>query len=172
MVGAAERPVPAILRRSTGVHERINIMTARQTAGRGAPATVKRIGPDPEEDQVVAAPGELDLNEIIQQRAEALGIEDGERFSFVFNGHRFHMPHPLFASDEWNEDLADLETNEEVGIHFLGEDEYRLYRELGGKASQLSMVMQQVAKKATEIDDEGKPTPLSRSSRRAQRRRR
>lgn len=148
-------------------------MVANQSAGRGGPKIVKRIGDDPETEEFAeAGPNEIDLDAVIAQRAEALGISDGETFSFVFKGHRFRMPHPLFAPDEWTEELAGMSENEEVGVHMLGEDEFARYRELGGKASQLSFVMQEAARKSTEVDDLGKPTPPSRSSRRAQRRQR
>jgi hypothetical protein len=145
-------------------------MPPRQRAGQPA-TTVKHIDSDGRESNVVEMrPGDFDLEAIVQQRADALGLEDGERITFVWRSERFSMPYPMFATDEWKDGLEECTDDEEIGRYCLGDDQYERFISLDGRAGFIALILQEANSKVVGAGPD--PTQSSRSSRRAQRRRR
>lgn len=107
------------------------------------------------------------LTEIVQQRTEAIG---SDKIEFEWAGETFSIVHPLFADDDFKEDLADIETDVELAHHYLGDEQYERFRDLGGKSGFIGLLLAQVQKDSAAVDADGNPTPSSRSSNRAQRR--
>ncbi|AQY55623.1 tail assembly chaperone [Gordonia phage Huffy] len=95
-----------------------------------------------------------DLAEIVEQKREAVGSEMVE---FTWKGETFEMPHPLFVDDEFKEDLTLAETDVDLSIQYLGDEQYDRFRELGGKSAFVVMFLERVAKDSREADNDGKP---------------
>jgi hypothetical protein len=122
--------------------------------------------PERQAEQPVA---DYDLATVVDQRRDALG-HDGDMVTFTHAGEVFSFPHPLFATDEWKDGLAAVGSDVEFGEYLLGEEQYDLFHELGGRSSHLAILLQQVQADAREVDAQRGPTQFSTSSR-AQRRR-
>lgn len=146
-------------------------MATNQTAGRPS-SRVKRVDSDEDNVTEIVRPGDLDLDAIIAQRSEALGIDDGGELGFTFKGKRYTMQHPLFASDEWQDKFADLDSQTEIGRHCLGDDQYDEFTANGGRAGFVLLVIKAASEKFAASDATGKGTPSSRFSNRTQRRQR
>lgn len=116
-------------------------------------------------------PGVLNLDIMVAQRREALGAtaDEGDLQAFTFAGKRFLVPHPLFADDQWKEELTDCESDVEFAQHLLG-DQFDEFVALGGKSAFMGLLWQEIRKQVSDEDPEGRPTRSSTSSR-AQRRR-
>lgn len=130
--------------------------------------------PAPVDEDVELQPvADYDLAAIVDQRRDALGVDDGEMVTFSHGGEVFSFPHPLFADDDWKEGLAEVRGDVDFGQYVLGEEQYGLFRELGGRSSHLAMLLQQIQADARDVDDKGRPTrssTFSRAQRRRQRR--
>lgn len=138
--------------------------TTRRTTSRAA-KPVPLPAPVPADD----VDADYDLAEVVDQRRDALG-HDGDLVTFKHGGEVFQFPHPLFADDEWKAGLQKVRGDIALGEFLLGDD-YDRFRELGGRASHLSILVQRIMKDASDEDADGRPTRSSISSR-AQRRRR
>lgn len=108
-----------------------------------------------------------DLGAIVEQKREAVGSELVE---FEWKGETFTVPHPLFADDDFKDDVALCETDVDLAIAYLGDEQYDRFRELGGKSSFVGMLLQKVAADSVAADAEGNGSRSSRSSARGQRR--
>lgn len=145
----------------------------RQRAGQGASKAVARRTPAKSPAKVAAAlpdqdvDVDYDLATIVQQRRDALG-HDGDVVTFKQGVTVFEMPHPLFASDEWKEGLADVRGDVEFARYVLG-DQYDEFRLQGGQSSHIAILIDTIQRQARDLDGDGRPTPSSISSR-AQRR--
>lgn len=133
----------------------------RRPAAKPAPAPA----PAPVDD----VEADYDLAAVVAQRRDALG-HDGDYVTFTHEGEVFQFEHPLFASDEWKEGLAQVRGDVEFGQYLLGDD-YERFRELGGRASHLAILVDQIRQDTQDLDGAGRPTQSPTFSR-AQRRRR
>lgn len=113
---------------------------------------------------------ELDLDALIDQRREALGTSDdeGDQQAFTFAGTRYLVPHPLFADEEWKQDLAECRGDIEFAQHVLG-DQYDTFIAAGGKSSYIGVLWLELTRQLRDVDGQGRPTRSAISSR-AQRR--
>jgi hypothetical protein len=117
-------------------------------------------------------PQDFDLSEMIAQRAEALGVDDGDKFYFTFEGTRFAMVHPSFSEDGWTEEMNSIVQDgdpAEIGNFLLG-DRYPEFLALGGKGIYLATLVGKLMRDMEAVDTEGKGSQPNRSLRRAQRR--
>lgn len=107
-----------------------------------------------------------DLDAIVAQRREAVG---GDDVTFTYASEEFSFPHPLLASDDWKDGLADITGDVDFGQYVLG-DRYDRFVELGGRSSYLALLMEQVRRDSVEEDESGRPTRLPTSLQGRQRR--
>lgn len=114
------------------------------------------------------ADADYDLAAVVEQRRDALG-HDGDLVTFKHGGEVFSFPHPLFADDEWKDGLAEVRGDVEFGQYLL-DDQYERFRELGGRASHLAILVDKIRTDTQDVTA-GRPTQSPISSR-AQRRRR
>jgi hypothetical protein len=117
-------------------------------------------------------PEEYDLDAIVAQRREAVG---GDDIVFSFAGEKFHFPHPLLASDEWKEQVADAGVDDVSQVRaMLGDEQYDRFHELGGQAGFVMLIVQRVSvdlrDEMRDEDGERRPTRRSTSSSRRQKR--
>jgi hypothetical protein len=145
-----------------------------QRAGSGtSKAVTRRAATKPPAPKAALAPvdeglvADYDLEVVVQQRRDALG-HDGDMLTFKQGGMVFEMPHPLFATDEWKDGLSDVVGDVEFGKYVLG-DQYDEFRARGGQSAHIAILMDDIRRKARDLDGDGRPTPSSISSR-AQRR--
>lgn len=106
----------------------------------------------------------IDLDAIVAQRAEALGLDDGKQVPFKFKGEDFHVTHPMFLDDEVLDDLDTSSNPVDSAIIVLGEEQYARFRDLGGSASLVGILVQKINDEARD-STEGRPTRPSTSSR-------
>jgi hypothetical protein len=148
----------------------------RQRAGTGASKAVARrtankpakvVTPPPNGDAPAA---DYDLAAIVDQRRDALG-HDGDMVTFHQGGMVFEMPHPLFATDEWKEGLAEVRGDVDFAKYVLG-DQYDEFRERGGQSSHIAILVDQIQRDARDADGAGRPTASSTFSREQRRRQR
>lgn len=111
---------------------------------------------------------DYDLAAVVDQRRDALG-HDGDMVTFNQGGEVFEFPHPLFADDDWKEGLADVRGDVAFGRYVLGE-QYDRFRELGGRASHLGILIDQIQRDVRDADTKGRPTQPSTFSREQRRR--
>lgn len=110
----------------------------------------------------------FDLDAIVEQRREAVG---GDEIVFTFKGDTFSFPHPLLASDEWKETVADAGIGDVDQVRaMLGEEQYDRYHALGGQAGFVMLIVSQVQKSLRDEMDDGRPTQRSTSSGRRRKR--
>ncbi|AXQ51855.1 tail assembly chaperone [Gordonia phage Catfish] len=105
-----------------------------------------------------------DLGEMVQQRAEAAGLKDGSLVEFSFGGESFEIPHPLFADDDFKDDLALVESDVDLAVQYLGEEQYERFRAVGGKSGFVGILIERIVKDASDSDADGNPTRSRRSS--------
>lgn len=108
-----------------------------------------------------------DLTEIVDQRREAIG---SDRVEFTYGGETFSIVHPLFADDDFKDGLADVETDVDMAVYYLGDEQYERFAELGGRSGFIGMLLAKVQADAVEADKDGNPTRSRQFSNRAQRR--
>jgi hypothetical protein len=113
-------------------------------------------------------PTSFDLDAIVAQRREATG---GDDIVFTWAGQEFRFPHPLLASDEWKEEVAEAGTDDVNAVRaMLGEEQYDRFHELGGQAGFVMLLVKQVQDQLRDENAEGTPTQRSTSSRKRPRR--
>lgn len=104
---------------------------------------------------------EYDLDALVAQHREATG---GDDLKFTFGGESFSMPHPVLAEDEWKDELAGIVNDVEMAEFVLGE-QYPRFRELGGRASFIALLMRSAQADFADTDPRtGRPTRRSTSS--------
>lgn len=108
-----------------------------------------------------------DLAALVEQKREAVGSED---IVFEWKGETFTMPHPLFLDDDVKDELVLCETDVDIAILYLGDEQYDRFRELGGKSSFIGLLIGKAARDAQEQDAEGNGSASSRSSARGRNR--
>lgn len=136
---------------------------------RRAPRAAAKPAPPPAPELVDDDDADYDLAAVVEQRRDALG-HDGDLVTFKHAGEVFSFPHPLFADDDWKDGLAQVRGDVAFGQYLL-DDQYDRFRELGGRASHLAILVDQIRKDTQDADAAGRPTQSPISSR-AQRRRR
>ena len=106
----------------------------------------------------------MDLDAILAQRREATG-SDTDDIAFTFAGQKWTMPHPLLADDDWKEGLSELDgTDVEVARYYLGDEQYERFRDAGGKAGYVFLLIQQVSQQIRDEATSDRPTRRSTSS--------
>lgn len=131
---------------------------------------ITRLPPEPPEGSPVTKTqtNTFDLDAIVEQRREAVG---GDDIVFTFKGETFQFPHPLLASDEWKETVADAGAGDVDQVRaMLGDDQYERYHALGGQAGFVMLIVQQVQRSLRDEMDDGRPTQRSTSSARRRKR--
>lgn len=127
----------------------------------------------------------INLNELIEQRAEATGVA-GDRIPFEFGGKTFTFKDPLMLSDEEKDELVFLDYDADVAEWYMGAEQYEEFItteaeftgpngkkfKKNGSSSFFNLVLQEHIRNARGVDEEGNPTMLNRSSRRAAARKR
>lgn len=116
----------------------------------------------------------INLDELLAQRAEATGAEEG-RIPFEFAGQTFTFRDPfLVEGDDQDEleELSELGDGDLLAEFWMGEDEFARFCEAGGNANFFSLVVRENAQRTSGFDAEGRPTRSNRSSRRAAERKR
>lgn len=154
---------------ASGTQQRAGTGTSKTVARRTAAKPPVKPAPEIVNDDVEA---DYDLEAVVQQRRDALG-HDGDLVTFKQGGVIFSFPHPLFATDEWKEGLAEVRGDVAFGRYVLA-DQYDEFRERGGQSSHIALLIDQIRRDAQEVDGNGRPTPsptFSRAQRRQQRRR-
>ncbi|QWF78701.1 hypothetical protein [Amycolatopsis sp. CA-230715] len=104
----------------------------------------------------------IDIDAILAQREEATGSAD--TFSFTFKAKHWTCKDPITAEDDWKDGLLDLETDVEVAEHYLGEDQYSLFVDAGGRAGYVILAINQHMQKMRQETEDGRPTRRSTSS--------
>lgn len=124
----------------------------------------------------------FNLDEMLAQRAEATGIEEG-RVAFDFTARSGEHEGELMtftirdnmtlSADEIDEleQLGEDGDVEGVSVFWMGEDEYDRFCEAGGGPMMLRMIIEAKAEAEQGVKD-GRPTRRNRSQRRAAARRR
>lgn len=115
---------------------------------------------------------EIDLDAILAQRAEATGGSPDE-ITFTFAGQRWTVPHPMLADDDWKDGLADLDGSDvDMARYYLGDEQYARFREAGGRAGYVLLLIRQVAEdmRAEMPGSDGQPRPTRRATSSAPRR--
>lgn len=122
----------------------------------------------------------INLNELIEQRAEATGVA-GDRIPFEFGGKTFSFRDPLMLSDEEKDELELLTHDVDVAAWYMGDDLYDEFvtteievpgsdgkkEKQAGSSSLFFLVFREYMRTARAVDAEGNPTMPNRSSRRA-----
>lgn len=116
----------------------------------------------------------LDLHSLLEQRAEATGVE-GDRVPFDFGGKQFTFKDPILLSDEEKDDLAELEWDADVAAWYMGEEQYTEFIEttaevngatVAGSSNLFFLVFNEYMKSA-QAEQAGKSSRPNRFSRRA-----
>lgn len=97
----------------------------------------------------------IDLDVLIEQRAEALGTDEG-RVPFTFKGGTFTFRHPDTLTDEEQLEVADLEVGPDVAEFYMGGDEYERFVEAGGSANFWALVFVEFTRQLNEQTAGGK----------------
>ncbi|MEV5543118.1 hypothetical protein AB0L13_40485 [Saccharopolyspora shandongensis] len=105
---------------------------------------------------------DIDMDSILAQREEATGSAD--TFGFTFAGQRWTAKDPVMADDEWKNELAELSSDVEVAVHYLGEDQYEQFVAAGGRNGIVLLAVREYTKQLQAEDSQGRPTPRSVSS--------
>lgn len=116
----------------------------------------------------------INLDELLAQRAEATGAEDG-RIPFEFAGKKFTFRDPLLIDDDARDELEELAEEGDGDLlaeFWLGTEEYDRFVEAGGTANLFMLVVRENARRTAGVDADGRPTRSNRSSRRAEARKR
>ncbi|MDX3661328.1 hypothetical protein PV646_28820 [Streptomyces sp. ID05-26A] len=104
---------------------------------------------------------EYDLDALVAQHRDATG---GDDLVFTFGGEKFTMPNPVLADDEWKDELAEITSDVVMAEYVLGE-QYDKFRELGGRASYIALLMRSAQADFVDTDPRtGRPTRRSTSS--------
>lgn len=125
----------------------------------------------------------MNLTELLAQRAEATGAEEGRApFDFTATGGkkkgeplRFTIRDNMFFSEaDWDElnEVGEENDFDLLAEFWMGEKEYERFREAGGTPQMILMIVQEKAKREQAVDADGRPTRSNRSQRRAAARKR
>lgn len=129
---------------------------------------------------------EINLDDILAQRAEATGSEEG-RAPFTFTARAGeHKGEPMtftirdsmfFEDEDWDEIQEIREDDDavlsDIAEFWMGEDEWDRFVDAGGTSRMIVAIVQEKASREQETDSEGKSgRPSNRSSRRAAARKR
>ena len=116
----------------------------------------------------------LDLDQIVAQREEATGVADG-RVPFGFTakdgpkkGERleFSFMDPVALPDDVADELEEVaDSNTEVGLLLMGEEEYERFLDAGGSGALFGQVVNAYRESVTGYMEDGNPTRGNRSSR-------
>lgn len=120
----------------------------------------------------------LNLTELLAQRAEATGVDEGRApfdFEAVAGPHKgelltFTVRDSMFFSDEDYDELNDISEDnniEDVAAFWMGDDEWDRFVEAGGTPRMIVLIVQRKAELEQEQDANGRPTRRNRSQRRA-----
>lgn len=120
---------------------------------------------------------DIDMDVILEQRAEASGQDDPTQATFRFAGEVWHFPHPLFASDDWKDGLVDLQkagakgdaNDVDLARYYMGEDTYERFVTAGGHSGVVLFAVNQIMARVQAEGAEG-PTQSSTYSRKRRRR--
>lgn len=113
-------------------------------------------------------PTTFDLDAIVDQRREAVG---GDDIVFTFKGESYSFPHPLLASDEWKETVAEAGAGDVDQVRaMLGDEQYDKFHAAGGQAGYVMLIVAQVQRDLRAEQEDGRPTRPSTSSGRRPRR--
>lgn len=117
-------------------------------------------------------PETYDLDTIVAQRREAVG---GDDITFTWAGEQYRFPHPLLASDEWKEEVAEADQDDVSQVRaMLGDEQYDKFHDAGGQAGFVMLLVQKVTKGLQDemSDDSGENRPTRRSTSSRKRRKR
>lgn len=112
---------------------------------------------------------DINLNEILAQRAEATGIVEG-RVPFEFNDKTYTIRDNMTLDDDDQAELDDIVDNgtlSDVAIFWMGETEWEKFEKAGGTASMVGLIAAEKARREQALDSKGNPTRPNRSQRRA-----
>lgn len=120
----------------------------------------------------------LNLTELLAQRAEATGVEEGRApFDFVATDGpnkgetlTFTVRDSMFLDDEDYDELNEIsEENkiEDIAAFWMGDDEWDRFVEAGGTPRMIMLIVQRKAEIEQEVDSKGKASRRNRSQRRA-----
>ncbi|OLT54834.1 hypothetical protein BJF89_00965 [Corynebacterium sp. CNJ-954] len=120
----------------------------------------------------------LNLTELLAQRAEATGVEEGRApFDFVAtDGPKkgetltFTVRDSMFFTDDDYDELNEISEDnniEDVAAFWMGDDEWDRFVEAGGTPRMIVLIVQRKAELEQGTDANGRPTRRNRSQRRA-----
>lgn len=79
-------------------------------------------------------------------------LEDGVVYaSFEAFGQDWYMPHPLFATEEWQEQVDNAENNAGKAEAVLGAEQYARFRSAGGSATDVVLMLMDLS---TSLEDD------------------
>lgn len=96
------------------------------------------------------------IEAVADQYREAVG---GEEVEVTFKTGRFHIPHPLFISDEQQEKVNAASGDKQLAIALMGVDQYKAYHELGGRAGDVVLTWRAIANTMEDQTGGVKPVP-------------
>ena len=115
----------------------------------------------------------INLDELIAQRKEATGVEDG-RIPFQFTATdgdnvgellSFSFRDPMFLTDDEQDELDEIALGPDLCAWYMGEDEYERFLDAGGSSNLWAMVFRKHSDESAEANG-GRPTRPNRASRR------
>lgn len=129
---------------------------------------------------------DIDLDKIIAQREEARAKDGSNVFKFEFDGETFEKTEgdtfsfkfkerdwvvrdPQFLLDEEKDQLSPLRFDADVAAWYMGEGQYDEFVRAGGESWMFLKAFSDYQKRIQD-ENQGNPTRLNRSSRRAQKR--
>ncbi|MEU0216850.1 hypothetical protein ABZ281_17775 [Streptomyces sp. NPDC006265] len=96
------------------------------------------------------------LATVRQQYAEAVG---GEEVEFEGPGGKtFTVPHPMFAPSEWTKGVDDAESDEEIALAMLGDQQYQEFCEAGGNPADVNFIRMAAMEDMKGALKKGRPT--------------
>ncbi|MGP9723661.1 hypothetical protein ACT3SZ_06560 [Corynebacterium sp. AOP40-9SA-29] len=126
---------------------------------------------------------DLNLTELLAQRAEATGVQEG-RVPFDFTAVAgpkkgetltFSVRDNMsFTDEDWDEidELGEDNNIQDIAEFWMGDDEWDRFVEAGGTPRMILLIVQEKAKREQGTDSSGRPTRRNRSQRRAAARKR
>jgi hypothetical protein len=105
--------------------------------------------------------GRRKLSQVRGKYVEAVG---GEQVEFeADDGTVFSFPHPLFADDDWQEQVDGASNNAEKARAVLGDEQYERFVEAGGRSSDIGLLLMDTMKQMQGALADGTPTRSSTS---------
>lgn len=109
---------------------------------------------------------DIDLDAILQQRAEARG-DEGFTFSFKAYGKEWTAKDPMLLTDDEKDELAEMTYDVDMAAFFMGDEQYDAFVAAGGQSSHFVVALTEYQRKQQAGGSDGRPTRPNRSSRRA-----